>query len=169
MIAAVLYQLNHPDGIVRASSLAFDWTDPEGRTWIGSAGLIQHGPRGPSASADGGSIFITWSGASEELLALALDGRLTRNEIWIANVLIDPETLARVGLPFAAWAGYVETPEIVADPAAPAITVAAQSFLIDLGTARPVRLSPEAQREISPGDTGADFVAGLSDGTARVR
>jgi len=169
LIAAVLYQLDHPDGVVRVSSLPFEWTDAEGRTWIASAGLVKHGPRGPSTAADGGSVAITWSGASAELIALALSPDLTRAEIWIANVVIDPDTLLRVGAPFGAWSGYVETPEIDADPASPSITVAAQSFLIDLGIARPERFSPESQRVIDPADTGADFVAGLVDGTARLK
>lgn len=169
MILAVLYQLAHPLGMVRASSLAWDWTDPEGRTWLGSAGTIRHGPRGPSSAADGGSVAIEWSGASPELIALALDGSLTRAEIWIANVMLEDDGATRIGAPFAAWSGYVETPEVEFDPAEPKITVAAQSFLIDLGRARPARLSPEAQRAISPGDTGADFVETLVDSTARLR
>lgn len=160
---AQIFELRHPDGDVRLSTLDSGvWTDPEGRTWTGAGKVLSAEERGPSASDNGGSISITLSGASPELLSIALDGRLVRAELWIATVRID-DNGARVGQPYDAWLGLCERPKVVGDPKSPSINVTAQSFLMDLATAFPTPLSDAAVREIDPDDTGGSFVNDLVD------
>lgn len=163
MIFADLFEYQHPDGVIRLSTLPFDWTDPEERVWLGGGAVLQVSPRGPTVAADGGAYSVTWNGATAALLASALDPRLSRVPVRAESVVLSGEPLARTAGPFGAWAGIAEQPQVDADPAAPSITITIQSYLIDLGRARPTRLSQQAIRAIDAADTGGDFIETLVD------
>lgn len=163
MITANLMQLDHPDGVLRMSTLPYDWTDPEGRTWIGGGAVLSLTARGPQGGLDGGAIVVTWNGASQALIAEASAADLLRSRLWLATVWLADDGQTREHGPIDAWAGLVETPEINADPAAPSITLTAQSPLLDLGRSRRVTFSPEEQKRLDPDDTSADWIAGLAD------
>lgn len=163
MIFADLFEYHHPDGVIRLSTLPYDWTDPEERVWLGGGAVLDVSPRGPTVAADGGAFSVRWNGATAALLAAALDGRLSRVPVYAASVILAADGQTRAEGPFGAWAGIAEQPEIDADPASPAITITVQSHLIDLGRSRPARLSREAVRAIDATDTGGDFVAKLVD------
>ncbi len=161
-LVANLLRLDHPDGIVRMSTLPFDWTDPEGATWIGGGGVLEISARGASDAQDGGSITVTWNGASAALEAYATHPTLIRSRLWIATVWINEDMTREFG-PVNAWAGLVETPEINLDPARPAIRITAQSVMLDLKNPRRVLLSPASQKVVDETDTGANWVAKLPD------
>jgi len=163
VIFADLFEYQHPDGVIRLSTLTHDWTDPEGRVWLGGSSVLDVSPRGPTVAADGGSFTVRWNGASAALLAAALDGRLSRVRVYAASVTLADDGQTRTAGPFGGWAGIAEQPEIDADPSSPSITITVQSFLIDLGRARPSRLSQRAVRQIDAGDTGGDFIETLVD------
>lgn len=166
-IHAELYELQHPDGVIRLSTLMHDWTDPEGRTWLGGGQVLTVSPRGPTTAEDGGSFSVTWNGASDALIAAAFDPRLHRTPVWAASVALADDGQTRIGAPFGEWAGIIDPPALDADPAAPSITITAQSYLLDLGRARPARLSQRAVRERDAADTGGDFVEELADYTVK--
>lgn len=164
MIIANLLRLDHPSGVVRMSTLPFDWTDPEGATWIGGGGILALSPRGASDAQDGGSVSITWNGASAALIAEAFHPALIRSRLWIAAVWLNegsPPTRAHG--PVNAWTGLVETPQIGGDPSNPSISITAQSYLLDMARPKRALLTPVSQKAIDPDDTGADWIAQLAD------
>lgn len=163
MIVAQVMQLDHPSGISRMSTLTHDWTDPEGRTWIGGGGIVSISPRGPETAVDGGTFAVTWNGATAALIAEALHPSLLRAGFYVATVWLEDDGQTRIGDPVDEWRGLVETPDINADPAAPSITITVQSVLLDLGRARRVVMTPKAQQEIDPDDISANWVAMLAD------
>lgn len=163
MIVAQIMQLDHPSGVSRMSTLTHDWTDPEGRTWIGGGGIVQISARGPSQSSDGGTFAVTWNGATSALIAEAFHPDLLRSRFYAATVWLDDNGQTRIAGPLDEWAGLVETPDIDADPASPTITITVQSVLLDLSRPRRVLMTPQAQKLIDPDDTAADWIAQLAD------
>lgn len=168
-IHAELFQLSHPDGVLRLSTLGWDWTDPEGRTWLGGANVLSWSARGATAAEDGGSFTVIWNGATEALLAAALDSRLQRTPAWAASVTLDDDGQTRTAGPFNVWAGMIDPPKIIADPANPSIEITVNSYLLDLRRARPTRLSQRAVRERDADDTGGDWIDTLADFTPDFR
>lgn len=142
MILAQLMRLDGPDGVIRMSTLPFDWTDADSVTWIGGGGFLSVSPRGATAAIDGGSMSITWSGATLALLAEAQKPGIIRSPFRMVSVFIDDSSspLVQVGDAFDAFAGLAETPEIDNDPGSPKITLTVQSPMLDLRRIRPVRL-----------------------------
>lgn len=154
MILAQLMRLDGPEGVIRLSSLPFEWTDALGAVWAPGA-FLGVSPRGSTSAIDGGSISIVWSGASAALLATAQHPGVIRSPFRMVTVFLDGEPLAQVGDEFDAFAGLAETPEIGNDPANPTITLTVQSPMLDLARARPVRLKgAERMQEVDPGLRG---------------
>lgn len=154
MIVAQLMRLDGPEGVIRLSSLPFEWTDGDDAVWTPAA-FLGISPRGSTSAIDGGSLSIVWSGASAALLALAQHPGVIRSPFLMVSVFLDGEPLAQVGDAFDAFAGLAETPEIGSDPANPTITLTIQSPLLDLARPRPVRLlGAEKMQDVDPGLRG---------------
>jgi len=154
MIIAQLMRLDGPLGVIRLSSLPFEWTDAFGAVWSPGA-FLSISPRGSTSAIDGGSLSIVWSGASAALLATAQNPGIIRSQFRMVTVFLGGEPLVQVGAEFDAFAGLAETPEVSADPANPKITITVQSPMLDLVRARPVRLKgAERMQDIDPGLAG---------------
>lgn len=138
MIAQLL-RLDGPDGVIRLSTLPFDWTDPEGATWVRGAHVLELSPRGP-AQSEGGAISVRWNGYDAALIAEASKPGILRAKFRLCTVEIDDVTRARVGTEFDPWVGLCETPEINADPANGSITIVVNSPLLDMARPRRVLL-----------------------------
>lgn len=163
MIIANLMQLDHPDGIIRVSTLPYEWTDPEERVWLGGGPIISISERGPATGGDGGSISVVWSGASAALIAAAFEPMLISSRFEMSTVWLGDDGVTRIAGPMDPWAGLVETPSIIADTVSPSISIVVQSPLLYLGSTRRTLFDPETQQRQNANDTSANWVAQLAD------
>lgn len=161
-ILALLLTINHPDGILRLSTLPYAWTDAGGATWTGGAGILSFGSPYTRHGIEGGALPIVLSGALEALLAVALDTRVQGSAVTQSLALIR-EDGTQAGSNIIVFRGVAEAPEIDADPANPTITITAESVLLRLARPRPYRLTPASHQRYFATDTGFDFVSGLQD------
>lgn len=161
-IVALLMLLDHPDGAIRMSSLAYDWTDAATDTWTGGAAVLDFGPTLTRAGVSGGAVSVTWNGADAALLSAAQDGKIAGRRLTRYLAFINPAGAQVDGL-WTEWRGICETPAINADPNFPTITLTAESMALRLGRPRPVRMTPGDQERWFTGDTGFDFVAALQN------
>lgn len=150
-IIAQLMRLDGPQGVIRLSSLPFEWTDSLGAIWKPGS-FLRLSARGSTSAVDGGSFTLVWSGASAALLSIAQDAGVIRSKFYMYSIFLDELTLQQIGQPFDELAGLSETPDIDSDPAAPAITLTIQSPLLDLAKSRPIRLKgAELMQDRDPG------------------
>jgi len=159
---ALLFDLAHPDGAIRMSTLPFDWQDGAGVMWTGGAGVLSIAPDFTRLGVEGGATTITWSGANAALMAYARDGKVLGARLTRYLAFLDDDA-AQVGDLIVTFAGVCEQPEIDTNPANPTITVTVESRTLLLSRANPFRYTPESQALYYSGDTGFDFVAELQN------
>ena len=159
---ALLFDLAHPEGPVRMSSLSFDWVDANSVSWTGSAAVLSFGADFTRGGLQGGATTITWNGASPEMLALARDGKVMGARLTRYLAFIDDAAM-QVGDLFTTFSGVCEQPDIDSDPRNPTITLTVESRVLLLNRANAFRYTPESQARYFPGDTGFDFVADLQN------
>lgn len=161
-VLARFVRLDHPDGVIRMSSLPVDWADG-GVTWLGGARVLEFGDSTSSGGVESESFAVTWNGATQALIAAARDGKIVKSTLthWIGLLSGDP--LALVGDMIRTFRGVCETPDINLDARQPTISVTAESVMMKLGRNREYRFDPSTLRRHSPDDTFFDGVAAIQD------
>jgi len=159
---AVLLKLELDAGVVRLSSLPFDWMDTEANLWIGGAGLVEMGESFERLGLEGGRISLTWAGADADLMAAARDNAIL-GASFTKMIATIGEDGVRVGAPIVDFIGECELPDIDPNPVNPTITLHVENTLIKLRRRHSYRYTPEHHQRFYPGDTFFDFVADLQD------
>lgn len=155
---ATLMRMDHPDGILRFSTLGFNWEDAGGISWTGAYGVIDAGDPFTKMGVKGGAIEVRWTGATSGLMEAAQHPKLIGSKFWRSIAFLD-ENSNQVGGQIIDFVGYCQKPRIKARRGV--ITMQVESRLIRLRRRREVRMTPGDHQKYFPGDTGFDFVAGL--------
>lgn len=163
MLIANTIQLDHPDGIIRMSSLPYVWTDPEGRTWQPGASILSFEERERGDAADPGGLTITLTGDSQTNVADLFDPSVVGSKLLVETVYLDDDGITRVAGPLDSFVGIVDTPEFVRDPSKPTISISAESPLMLLGRTRRVIFDEATQSSLDPADISARWIAKLRD------
>ena len=162
-IIARMLRLDHPDGVIRMSSLPVDWVDAGGATWVGGYRVIQIGDTVSKLGAEGATLSITWNGASEELRSLAMDGKVVKARLRHYLCILNGSPLAQKGGMLQTFDGSCEVPAVDNDTEKPTITVNVESKMLRLRRPRPFRYTLQDHRVYFPTDTFFKLVPELQD------
>lgn len=150
--------------------VAMEWASGTTRFWGGQNDLSWNGDTytaagnlltisGVSETVDlrANGLTVTLNGVNSDVLALALEERRQGKplSVWIgffdaSDSLLDD--------PYLLFDGRVDVPTLRPGVEASAVTVSAESRLVDLQRARRSRYTPEDQKARYAGDRGLDFV-----------
>ena len=158
----VLMRIDLSDAPLRLSSAAFDWTDAEGTTWIGGAGLLSLGESFEREELQGGAMRVEFAATDPSLVKAARHGGLygARFERSIAFIGNDGQ---QVGERLVDFVGQCEDPEIDLDPVDPKIRIAVENEVIKLRRRYTMRYTRQAHARYFSGDKFLDFVDDIVD------
>ena len=137
-----------------------------GRTWAGAGTLLGIGDIEETTDVVATGTTITLSGVPTDLVSLCInDARQgLPGQVYLGFLT---EAGAVIADPVLAFSGRLDVPTILDGADRCEIQVTYESRLIDLNRAREWRYTDEGQKQISPGDRGFEYVAGLQDKEVR--
>jgi hypothetical protein len=137
-----------------------------GRTWTGAGTLLSIGAIEETTDVVATGTTVTLSGIPTDLVSLCINdarqglpgqiylGFLTQGGALPVGVIASP---------VMAFAGRLDVPTIMDGAERCEIQITYESRLIDLNRTREWRYTHESQQQISPGDLGFEYVAGLQE------
>jgi hypothetical protein len=132
-----------------------------GEEWIGAGNLLSVGEMTETQELRAVGSSVTLSGLSTEILSIALQepyqGR--RANLYL-GAMSDGQLVAD---PYLLFGGVMDVMEISETGETAAITVTAESRLIDLERPREFRYEHEDQVSHFPGDLGLEYVSSIQD------
>jgi len=158
---AQLVAMYFPTGTIALNSMNRD-IDFGGLTYKGAAGLGEIGKIKDSAGSEVQGLQLSMSGATSELLALALSDATVvqgvRLIIRLALIGADGNVIDAV----VDWDGYLDTMPIAADSQNCTITVTAESSAVDLLRGNSLTTSDADQQLLYPGDRAFEYIVSQS-------
>lgn len=155
MSGVAFVQVNLTD-ILYLSTLpySFQWN---GHTWIGAGNLGSISSVGENTDLQAQGVNLTLSGVDPSLIASALGEQYQgkQTQIWFCPLDANGQL---IGTPIRIFNGRADTMSIEVALTA-AITLAAESSLVDFFRVRSSRFNDEDQQAKFPGDLGFQYVA----------
>ena len=133
-----------------------------GRTWAGAGTLLNVGAIEETTDVVATGTTVTLSGIPTDLVSACInDARQgLPGQIYLGFLTAAGAVIAD---PVLAFAGRLDVPTIMDGAERCEIQITYESRLIDLNRAREWRYTHESQQQISPGDRGFEYVAGLQE------
>ena len=133
-----------------------------GHSWSGAGTLLGLGTVEETGSVVATGSVVSLSGVPADLVQLAIaEARQgLPGKVWLGLLT---ESGSIIADPVLAFAGRLDVPEITDDADTCRITIAYESRLIDLNTARSWRYTHESQKAIWPDDRGFEYVTAIQD------
>lgn len=132
------------------------------QTWYGSGNLISISPVEETADVVSGGLSVELNGVPSQLVEIALKQarQNSRGRVWLALMGADGRSVVSASLLFD---GLLDQPVIEDDGDTCRIEIRYANHLADLLRPREWRYTDEHQQQLSPGDRGLEFVAGLQE------
>jgi hypothetical protein len=158
---AIFVESQFPSGYLRLWSGLGEITWG-GRTWAGAGTLLNVGAIEETTDVVATGTTVTLSGIPTDLISLCIsDARQgLPGQIYLGFLTAAGAVIAD---PVMAFAGRLDVPTIMDGADRCEIQITYESRLIDLNRAREWRYTHESQQQISPGDRGFEYVAGLQE------
>jgi hypothetical protein len=158
---AIFVESQFPSGYLRLWSGLGEITWG-GRTWAGAGTLLNVGAIEETTDVVATGTTVTLSGIPTDLVSLCIsDARQgLPGQIYLGFLTAAGAVIAE---PVMAFAGRLDVPTIMDGADRCEIQITYESRLIDLNRAREWRYTHESQQQISPGDRGFEYVAGLQE------
>ncbi len=156
----LLAYFDFPSGAVRVWNGVGDlsW---DGHTWKGVGHFGSFKPPGGGTDISAKSAVFQLNGIESSQVSLAL-GDDYQNRVCRAYFAFIDENGEVIDNPYK-WEGRMDTIEIQEEGNTSAISIRAESRLIDLDRPRERRYSHEDQQDLYPGDKGLEFAASVPD------
>jgi hypothetical protein len=158
---AIFVESQFPSGYLRLWSGLGEITWG-GRTWAGAGTLLNVGAIEETTDVVATGTTVTLSGIPTDLVSACInDARQgLPGQIYLGFLTAAGAVIAD---PVLAFAGRLDVPTIMDGAERCEIQITYESRLIDLNRAREWRYTHESQQQISPGDRGFEYVAGLQE------
>ena len=158
---AIFVESQFPSGYLRLWSGLGEITWG-GRTWAGAGTLLNVGTIEETTDVVATGTTVTLSGIPTDLVSACIsDARQgLPGQIYLGFLTAAGAVIAD---PVMAFAGRLDVPTIMDGAERCEIQITYESRLIDLNRAREWRYTHESQQQISPGDRGFEYVAGLQE------
>ena len=158
---AIFVESQFPSGYLRLWSGLGEITWG-GRTWAGAGTLLNVGTIEETTDVVATGTTVTLSGIPTDLVSACIsDARQgLPGQIYLGFLTAAGAVIAD---PVMAFAGRLDVPTIMDGADRCEIQITYESRLIDLNRAREWRYTHESQQQISPGDRGFEYVAGLQE------
>jgi hypothetical protein len=158
---AIFVESQFPSGYLRLWSGLGEITWG-GRTWAGAGTLLNVGAIEETTDVVATGTTVTLSGIPTDLVSACInDARQgLPGQIYLGFLTAAGAVIAD---PVMAFAGRLDVPTIMDGADRCEIQITYESRLIDLNRAREWRYTHESQQQISPGDRGFEYVAGLQE------
>jgi hypothetical protein len=135
-----------------------------GQTWMGVGSLGDISQIAENTNLQAAGVSLTLSGIDPTMISSALSEQYQGKAAKIWYCMIDPDTAQLIGTPLPVFTGRIDTMTIEVGATA-AITLSAESKLIDFFRQRVTRFTSADQQAKYPGDGGLDYVAQMLDKT----
>jgi hypothetical protein len=158
---AIFVESQFPSGYLRLWSGLGEITWG-GRTWAGAGTLLNVGAIEETTDVVATGTTVTLSGIPTDLVSACInDARQgLPGQIYLGFLTAAGAVIAD---PVLAFAGRLDVPTIMDGAERCEIQITYESRLIDLNRSRGWRYTHESQQQISPGDRGFEYVAGLQE------